>query len=219
MFTINPFSHDPRTDRQRIRVSFYLAAAFVALLWSIKLVETIGGVSLLKLGIFPGSAQGLVGIVFAPLIHGSYAHLLANTPPLLILGTTLLYAYPRAARIAVPTIYLGTGVCVWLLGRAAWHIGASGLTFGFLLFVFTIGIIRRDRKAIALSLLVFFLYGGMLAGVIPGRQEISFESHLAGAFIGLVMAFILKNSDPPAVEKRYSWEDENEEEDDTGPEE
>jgi membrane associated rhomboid family serine protease len=142
------------------------------------------------------------------LIHSSFSHLFANTLPLLILGTTLLYGYPKSARIVIPAVYLGTGLGVWLFARDAYHIGASGLTFGFMFFVFTVGALRWDRRAIALSMIVFFLYGSMIWGVLPGRPGISFESHLFGALIGLSLAIILRNYDPHSAVKKYSWEEE-----------
>jgi membrane associated rhomboid family serine protease len=106
-------------------------------------------------------------------------------------------------------LYFGSGMGVWLFAREAYHIGASGLSLGMLSFVFTMGVLRWERRAIALSLLVFFLYGGMLWGVLPTAPGVSFESHLSGAVIGVVLAVLLKDCDPPPPEKRYSWEDED----------
>jgi membrane associated rhomboid family serine protease len=125
---------------------------------------------------------------------------------LLFLGTAMLYGYPRASRIALPLIYLGSGMGVWLFARSAYHLGASGLTFGMLFFVFTIGALRWDRKAIALSLLVFFLYGGMIWGIFPTEQAVSFESHFFGALFGVVSAVVLRHLDPAPPKKKYSWE-------------
>ena len=200
---------DPKNDRKRLKQSFIIAAGFTALLWVIKLIEVISGARLVQYGVYPGSLLGLQGVLFAPLIHSSISHLFANTAPLLILGTALLYGYPRSARIVIPVVYLLTGLCVWLFARQVWHIGASGLTFGFMFFIFTIGALRWDRKAIALSMIVFLLYGGMIWGVFPGRPGISFESHLSGAVIGLVLAVLLRDTDPRPPEKKYSWEDED----------
>ena len=182
-------------------------AVFIAVLWLIKIAELIFGAHLARYGVFPGQLSGLTGIFLAPLIHGSFTHLLANSAPLLILGTALLYGYPMSAWIVIPAVYLGTGVGVWLFAREAFHIGASGLTFGFMFFVFTVGVLRWDRRAIALSLVVFFLYGGMIWGIFPGKPGVSFESHLIGAIIGIVLAVLLRNHDPYPQEKTYSWEE------------
>lgn len=204
---------DETRDARRFRRSFHTAVAFAVLLWAVKLCEAAFGLDFTPYGTHPGTVEGLRGIFLAPLIHGSWSHLTTNTPPIIILGTALLYGYPNAARGALLTIYCGTGVCVWLFARHAYHIGASGLTFGMMFFVFTIGAIRWDRRAIALSMIVFLLYGGMIWGVFPQDPKISFESHFFGALIGVTLAVVLRNRDPAPPEKRYSWEDE---EDDDG---
>jgi membrane associated rhomboid family serine protease len=141
------------------------------------------------------------------LIHTSFPHLLANTAPLLLLGTALLYGYPRSAKIVIPAVYFGSGLGVWLFARDAFHVGASGLTFGFMFFVFTVGVLRWDKRATALSLVVFFLYGGMIWGIFPSKPDISFESHFFGAMIGIALAVLLRNYDPYPPEKKYSWEE------------
>ena len=201
-------------DRRRLRNAFSAVVSFVLLLWLVKLIEYLGGFDFSRFGIYPRLAEGLAGILFAPFIHGSLAHLFANTAPIVVIGTMLLYGYPRAARVLLPAVYLGGGIAVWLFAREAYHIGASGLAFGMLFFVLTIGILRRERRAIALSLVLFFLYGGMIWGVLPQSQEISFESHLSGALIGVVLAFLLRRRDPEPPRKQYSWEREDVEDDD-----
>jgi membrane associated rhomboid family serine protease len=170
------------------------------------------GAELYKYGINPGQLNGLAGILLAPLIHSSYSHLFANTAPLLILGTALLYGYPKSAKIVVPAVYIGSGLGTWLFARQFYHIGASGLTFGFMFFVFTVGAIRWDRRAIVLSMIVFFLYGGMIWGIFPNEPGISYEGHFFGAMTGLILAILLRNRDPRSPEKKYSWE-ENEDKD------
>ena len=199
---------DVHNDARRLRRFFQAALAFAALLWVIKLLELAMHLNLARLGVYPGTLPGLVGIVFAPLIHGSVTHLFSNTLPVVILGTAVLYGYPRSAKLVIPAVYFGAGICVWLFGRSAWHIGASGLTFGMMFFVFTIGVLRWDTRSIALALVVFLLYGGMIWGVFPGDPSVSFESHLAGALIGITLAVLLRNRDPAPPRKRYSWEGE-----------
>ena len=200
---------NPRADSRHLRRSFALAAIFTAVLWLIKAVETALGFSLVEYGVYPWRLSGLAGILWAPLIHSSFTHLLANTGPLLILGTALFYGYPKSARIVVPAVYLGSGLGVWLFAREAFHVGASGLTFGFMFFVFSVGALRWDQRAIALSMVVFFLYGGMIWGIFPVKPGISFESHLFGAMIGVSLAVLLRNHDPYIPRKQYSWEEED----------
>lgn len=204
--------NNPQKDSFHLKRSFTIVAAFTITLWLIKIVEALIGARLYKYGILPGHLSGLMGVFWSPLIHSSFSHLFANTAPLLILGTALLYGYPKSAKIAVPAIYIGTGLCVWLFARETYHIGASSLTFGFMFFVFTIGAIRWDRRAIALSLVVFLLYGGMIWGIFPNEPGISYESHFFGAMIGFILAILLRNYDANLPEKEYNWE---EDEDDT----
>ena len=207
-----PKINNPREDSLQMKRSFAIAISFTLSLWLIKIIESLMGASLFKYGIYPGQLSGLSGIFLAPLIHASFSHLFTNTAPLLILGTALLYGYPKAAKIVIPVVYVGTGLAVWLFARPAYHAGASSLTFGFMFFVFTIGAIRWDRQAIALSMIVFFLYGGMIWGIFPNNAGISYESHFFGGLIGFLLAFLLKNYDPYSPEKKYSWEEEEENE-------
>lgn len=204
---------DAISDKRRLRIAFTTAFSFALLLWVSKLVEYFSGVDFIQFGIYPRHAVGLVGILCAPFIHASVSHLFANTPPIIVIGTMLLYGYPRASKVFLPIVYLGSGIAVWLFARESYHIGASGLAFGMLFFVFTVGVLRWERRTIAISLLVFFLYGGMISGIVPGASEISFESHLSGALIGMLLAFLLRNRDPESSPKQYSWEDEEAESD------
>jgi membrane associated rhomboid family serine protease len=201
------------SDTRRLRIAFGLAVSFALLLWAVKFVEFLGGFDFTRFGIYPQSVDGLVGILLAPFIHASFAHLFANTAPLIVIGAMLLYGYPRAVKLLLPAVYLGGGAGVWLFARESYHIGASGLVFGMLFFVLTIGVLRWDRRAIALSLVVFFLYGGMIWGILPAVEEISFESHLSGAVIGMALAFVLRHRDPEPPDKQYSWEREKAEAD------
>jgi len=195
-----------RDDSKRLRRAFMVALSFTAVLWLIKLVEILFGLNLARYGVYPLRPEGLAGVFLGALIHGSVSHVFANTAPLLVLGTTLLYGYPRSAKIVLPVVYLGSGLGVWLFGRGAYHIGASGLTFGVMFFVFTIGALRWDKRAIVLSMVVFFLYGSMIWGIFPQDPSVSFESHLSGAVLGVVMAVLLRNHDPLPPQKKYSWE-------------
>jgi membrane associated rhomboid family serine protease len=103
-------------------------------------------------------------------------------------------------------VWLGSGLGVWLFARGSYHIGASGLAHGLMFFVFVSGILRRDRLSIALSLIVFLLYGGMVATIFPQQPGISYESHFSGALMGIITAFLFRRRDPAPPEKTYDWE-------------
>ncbi|MBS7458181.1 rhomboid family intramembrane serine protease [Coralloluteibacterium stylophorae] len=194
-----------RADARRFRLAAWSTVAFVAVLYVIHaLLPLVGDPA--PLAVRPRTPAGLVGVLTAPLVHGSWAHLLANTLPLLVLGTLSLSAYPRASLRALPLVWLGSGLGVWLIGRDAAHLGASGVAHGLLWFVFFLGLLRRDRAAIAAALIAFLLYGGMLLTVLPQAPDISWESHLCGALMGLAAAFAWRGLDPGAPRARYSWE-------------
>jgi len=196
-----------RRDSQRFRGAALLATAFVAALWWIRLLEQVLG-EFPSLTLRPRDPWGAIGILTAPLLHASFGHLLSNTLPLLILITLSLAVVPRASKRAFVLIWLGSGVGVWWLARDSAHLGASGLGHGLMFFVFVIGLLRRDRPAIAAALIAFFLYGGMVLTVFPGDPQVSWETHLGGAASGVLAALLWYRLDPAPPRKRYSWEDE-----------
>jgi membrane associated rhomboid family serine protease len=208
-------SSDPgftRSERARdnFRLAARLALGFVALLWLIPLLGW--GLELERFGVRPRQWIGLPGILVAPLLHADFVHLTANTLPVLVLGTTMLQLYPTAAFRVLPAVYLGPGIAVWLFARDGVHVGASGLIYGLVAYIFVAGLIRRERRAIAASLLVAFMYGTLVWGVLPIRHGVSWETHLAAALIGVLLAVVLRHRDiPPRV--HYSWEDEIRDED------
>lgn len=198
------------TVDRALRPAFRRALAGVAGLWLVWGVDGLLGLELRRFGVLPRDLEGLVGVAAAPLIHGSFTHLFTNTLPLLVLGTALLWGYPRSAGRVAALIVAGSGLGTWLFGRTAFHIGASGLSHGLMVFLFVAGILRRDPLAIVISLLTFFLYGSMIWGVFPREPGVSFEMHLFGAASGLAAAFLFRRVDPPPPRRRYSWEDEEE---------
>lgn len=188
--------------------SIRLPLRFVALLWVIHAVQVMLGIDLGYLGLYPREIFGLRGIVTAPLLHGDWGHLLSNSVPLLMMGIMILFFYRRVAMGAFTMIYLLTGILVWIFGRPVFHIGASGLVYGFVAFVFWSGIFRRNLKSIVLSLIVVFYYGSMFLGILPGQEGISWESHLLGAVAGIIAAFWYKNTiEEDERPRTYSWEE------------
>jgi len=183
--------------------------AFVILLWVIEILDQALNLNLYRLGVYPRELAGLFGILYGPLIHGSWNHLLSNSFALLVLGTALVYGYPRSTLVVFTAIYFFSGLLTWLFARQSYHFGASGLTHGIMFFIFTIGILRRDRQSAALALIVFFVYGGMVWSIFPQEPGISYESHFFGAVIGVLAAFLFRNHDPFPPLKKYQWEKEN----------
>lgn len=205
---------DPRythseDSRALLALAVRLSLGFVAVLWLVHLMNWGMGLDPRPFGVRPREWLGLVGIVTAPLVHADFAHLIANSAPLLVLGAVMLFLYPHSTLRVLPAIFLGPGVAVWLFGRDSVHLGASGLVYGLVSYVFVAGLLRRDRRAIAASLMVVMLYGTLAWGVLPIQPRMSWETHLAAAVIGVLMAFALRRLDVPP-RKRYAWEDEPE---------
>lgn len=200
-------------ERGRLWRAFLPVFVFVALLWWLHFLASVFGWDLWRLGIRPGDVAGLIGILAAPLIHADAEHLVSNTLPVLILGTLLLYSYPRAARWVVPLIWFGSGIGVWVFGApGSVHAGASGLAHGLMFFLFIVGVLRREPRAMAIAMAVFFLYGGMVLTIFPREEGVSWEAHLFGAIPGALLAFLLFRLDAMPPRKVYSWEREAEDE-------
>ncbi|HZP86499.1 MAG TPA: rhomboid family intramembrane serine protease [Burkholderiales bacterium] len=191
------------------RLALAITLAFVGLLWLIQLSNWALDLGPGDLGVRPRELAGAVGILFAPLLHAGFEHLISNSLPLIVSGTTLLYLYPNCAGWVLPMVYVGPGVAVWLFGRSSVHLGASGLVYGLVTFILVAGVMRHDRRAVAASLLICFMYGTLVWGIFPIETGVSWETHLAAAVIGLVLAVILRHRDVPPP-KRYSWEEEPE---------
>ena len=201
-------------EKKNILQSLFPPLLFVILLWVIKAGEIVTHIEFGFLGIYPLKSTGLIGIITSPLIHSGFKHLFANSIPLLVLGGCLFYFYKEIAVKVFILIYLITGLCVWFGAREAYHIGASGVVYGLASFLFLSGIIRRDGRLLAITMLVTFLYGSLVWGVFPDfypEKNISFESHFWGLIVGVILALYFRKLGPQR--KKYDWEEEEEFED------
>jgi len=122
------------TDGQLFRTALQWTITFAVVLWIIKIIEVTFDLNFSHFDVYPGTSEGLAGILFAPLIHGSWSHLASNTMPLIVLGTALLCGYSKAAKLTLPILHLNPEIGVWLFSRHSFHFGASGLTFGMMSF-------------------------------------------------------------------------------------
>lgn len=173
---------------------------FLLVIWIIQVFQYTTGTNLGYLGIFPKQIHGLKGIFFAPLIHDhdDFQHILANSAPFLFLTTMLLFFYRKVAYQSFAMIYILTGLAVWLFGRShVYHIGASGVIYGLVAFLFWSGIFRRSLQSIVLALIVTFLYSGYFMGILPNQEGVSWESHLLGGLVGIFTSYWYKG----AIEK------------------
>ena len=175
-----------------------ILGGFVALLWLIQIVNSLifhGG--LVGLGIQPRSFAGLWGIFFAPFIHANFAHLIANTIPLAVLGWLVMLRQKRdLITVSVLSALVG-GLGTWLIAPAlTTTIGASILIFGYLGYLLFRGIFERRFWPIIGSVVTFFLYGGALSGIVPGTVGVSWQGHLFGLLGGIIAARLLTRKQP-----------------------
>ena len=196
-------------QKQLLNKKFYynifIPLTFPVVLWLVYFISLSLNLDLSRMGILPRDMFGFLGIISGPIVHANFSHLLSNTIPLIILGWAIFFFYSKVSFKTFILIYVLTGLLVWLFAREVYHIGASGIVYGIVSFLFFSGIFRRDNKSISIALIVTFLYGGIVWGILPGQKGISWESHLFGGIAGIITAFILRKIDPP---KQYDWEDE-----------
>lgn len=201
--------------RKKFLLSIIIPSIIILFMWLVKITETLFEIDLTNLGIYPLEAKGLPGIILSPFIHENFRHLLNNTLPLFVLSVILFFFYSEPALKVLSWTWVLTGLFVWLGGREAWHIGASGLVYGLASFLFFSGIIRRYYRLVALSLLVVFIYGEMVWGILPGfYQNVSWESHMLGVVSGIILAVWYRKEGPqtPVIE----WAEEEDKENGTG---
>ncbi|MEM7370691.1 MAG: rhomboid family intramembrane serine protease [Bacteroidota bacterium] len=192
-------------ELKQISNKFLLSLMVVAVLWVIHLISYVGDMNLAFLGVYPRTAKGLLGILTAPLIHGSWGHLASNSAPLLVLLTGLMVFFRQESKTVLLVSYVATGLWVWVAGRNSFHIGASGVVYALAFFAFFSGVFRKDIRSIALALIVAFLYGGMVWGIFPMQEGVSWESHMFGGIAGIILAWYFRKSGPKP--KSYDWEE------------
>lgn len=185
-----------------ISESIRVPVTLISFCWLVMLLEKATNSDFSYWGIFPQTMRGFVGILFSPFIHGNFQHLLSNSPSFIILGTSIILFYPKIAHKIYLYIYFFTGLGVWLFAREAYHIGASGMIYGFAGFLFFSGLFRKDTKSLAISLSVAILFNGMVYGIFPQKQGISWESHLIGALIGGVCAYYMRMRNATSEEEQ-----------------
>ncbi len=181
----------------------------VAILWVVHILKVSGILNYRSFGLMPRETSGIVGIFTSPFIHGNFQHLISNSVPLFVMTFIIVFFYRRIAYQSMLLIYVLTGLAVWAFARAnVIHIGASGVVYGLVSFVFWTGIFRRNVKSIILALVIMMLYSGLFLGVLPNQPGISWESHLFGGLVGILIAFVMKDAQEADEEPTDPWKDE-----------
>jgi membrane associated rhomboid family serine protease len=180
--------------------------AFIVIIWIIFGIERYFDYSLSDYGLFPRTFSGLKGIITAPLLHGDFNHIFSNSISLFVMLWILNYFFHRSFFKIIFFIWIVGGIWTWAFARPAFHIGASGLVYGLVAFVFFSGLITKNIGMQGLALLTVFIYGSLVWGILPIEQNfaLSWESHLLGGLAGAVYAIYNKNNLPPP--RQYSWD-------------
>jgi membrane associated rhomboid family serine protease len=199
-----------KEEKAKLSRAAYFPVMFLIIIWMLHLLKVLSILNIDDYGVMPRTISGLRGLFFTPFIHHDFNHLFNNSIPILILGTGLFYFYSDLAPKIILWIWLISGLGIWLIGREAYHIGASGIVYGLASFLFFSGILRNIIRLIAMALLVIFLYGSMVWGIFPIKTDISWEGHLFGAIAGAFLSYYYLKEGPQP--ERPAWMDEPEEE-------
>ena len=174
------------------------------IIWSVKLFEIVFDYDFTEYGVLPRNFNGLIGILFSPLIHSDVNHLLSNSLPVIILCLLIFNFYSQIAKKIFIYLYFISGLWLWCIGRESFHIGASGLIYAMASFLFFSGILRKNSQLSAVALLVIFIYGGLFWGLFPIHKNVSWEGHLTGFIAGFLVSFVCRKDGPKR--KKYNWE-------------
>lgn len=179
----------------------------VFIIWFIFWIEEKSGLNFARFGIYPRDITSLFGILFSPFIHGDLEHLYNNSVPLFVLLLMLQFFYKKQTLWVVFFSIVFSGLFTWLIGRPSYHIGASGLIYALVSFVFFKGIIARNYRLSALSFVVVFLYGSMIWYIFPDMKDgMSWEGHLGGFLGGIILAFLTETPEEYKKTYKYEWE-------------
>ena len=184
--------------------SLKFSAIVLIIIWSVKIFEIVFDYDFTEYGVLPRKFNGLIGILFSPLIHSDVNHLLSNSLPVIILCLLIFNFYSQIAKKIFIYLYFISGLWLWCIGRESFHIGASGLIYAMASFLFFSGILRKNSQLSAVALLVIFIYGGLFWGLFPIHKNVSWEGHLTGFIAGILVSFIFRKDGPKR--KKYNWE-------------
>jgi len=193
-----------KSEKKELFTVLWIPLTLLLAMWLVKLIELQFDLSFIQFGVLPKTVKGLKGIIFSPFIHKDLTHLFNNSYPILVLGGFLFSVYRKIAVQIFGWLFFISGFWLWIIGRPSFHIGASGVIYALASFLFVSGVIRKNPRLAAVSCLIIFLYGSMIWGIIPTKESISWEGHLAGFFSGILVAIFYRNEGPKR--QQYQWE-------------
>ncbi len=180
-----------KIELRKIFLSMVIPISFVFLFWIIYIIEISLNIQLSQYGLRARDISQWFGVLTMPFLHGSLEHILSNTVSFIVLGSLLFYFYNNNAIQIFVWIYIFSGILTWIIARGSVvHIGASGMIYAFAGYIFTAGVISKNIRNMAISLIVVFLYGSMIWGIFPMKNNISWEGHLAGFVVGITIALM-----------------------------
>ncbi|MDR2011063.1 MAG: rhomboid family intramembrane serine protease [Bacteroidales bacterium] len=198
----NKYEH--KNEFHKFLIASLVPAFFMFLCWMVFLLEISLHIDLSQYGLLPRSISNWYGIFTMPFLHGGFDHILSNTVSFIIMGTMIFYFYKKDALSVFLWSYFLSGILTWIIGRDNIHIGASAMIYAFAGYIFTSGILSKNRNLTAVSLIVVFLYGSMIWGIFPQNNGISWEGHLSGLAVGIGLSFIYR---PPKFVDIYEDDD------------
>lgn len=193
-----------KSEKKELFTALWIPVTFLLVMWLVKLIELQFDLSFIQFGVLPKTVKGLKGIIFSPFIHKDLTHLVNNSYPILVLAGFLFSVYRKIAVQIFGWLFFISGFWLWIIGRPSFHIGASGVIYALASFLFVSGVIRKNPRLAAVSCIIIFLYGSMIWGIIPTKESISWEGHLAGFFSGILVAVFYRNEGPKR--QQYQWE-------------
>lgn len=183
---------DSKIELKKMLLAMVIPGSFIFLYWMIYLLEISLDIRLVEYGLRPREISHWYGILTMPFLHGGLEHIIANTTSFLVLGSLLFYFYNDDAIQIFIWSYILSGMLTWIIARNNIHIGASAMIYAFAGYVFTAGVISRNIRHMAISLIIVFMYGSMVWGMFPMNNNVSWEGHLSGFIVGIVLAFIYR---------------------------
>jgi membrane associated rhomboid family serine protease len=202
------YPHFDNTLKYAVRPAFVL----LVVLWLVYWADHLFLADFYQYGVLPKSIEGLKGILFMPLIHAKddIKHILNNSVPFFLLTTLLFYSYKSIAWKVFIASWVFTGIGLWIFAanKGSYHVGMSGVIYALVGFLFTSGTLRSYLPLQALSLFIVFLYGSLIWGIFPTAPRVSWEGHLSGFVVGIVLAFVYKTDGPQRPKYQYEIEKE-----------